>query len=118
METQICAMESLLRLGDRVCDDPPIVQVQQYPATEWVVSLHAKPGHPALVEGKAETFDLAVLNCLKKLMLVVGERARGDMESLMATTFPVLALERAEALRELPAGNAAVSLLETQGGKS
>jgi len=117
METQLCAMESLLRLGDRVCDDPPIIQVQQYPATEWVVSLHAKPGHPALVEGKAATFDLAVLNCLKKLMLVVGERARGDLASLLETTLPVLALEKAEALHGLPAGNAAVFLLETLAGK-
>jgi hypothetical protein len=117
METEICALEALLRLGDRVCDDPPIVQVQQYPSPEWVVSLHAKPGQPACVEGRAKTFNLAALECLKKLALVVGDRARGDLASLVEMSMPLMLLEKVKVEGDLRAVQGAASLLEIEGGK-
>jgi hypothetical protein len=110
------ALAALLKLADRISDDPPTVQVQQYPATEWRVSLHAKPGHPALVEGKGQTFDLAVLECLKKLMLVVGARAKGDLETLAEISSPMLASEKKSCEDALAAPNDSF-LLETLAGQ-
>lgn len=72
----------LLRLGDRVCDEVPTIQVRQYPSSQWTVSLHAHPGLPGLVEGTEASLEAAVEACLKKLCALISSRALGDLEAI------------------------------------